>query len=116
MALVKQKLTVRSADRVKFMDAIVELAAKGAVRPYNAVPHMVCPFWVEMEIEVDRASPMTSTPVIIAHPIAAETFTRQELETMVWEEFREAVRQLGVKGRDRTKMLEEYLDKVRNMV
>lgn len=114
MALVKQKITVRTSDRAKFVDTIAELATLGATRMCNAVPRLIAPFMVDMEIMVERDKALKSTPTIIAYPVAFDRFTVRELEDMVWEDFREAVGQAGVKGRDRKKMIEDYVKVLQN--
>lgn len=115
MSKVVQKITVRSPDRVKFMDTVVEMAALGAQRAKNAVPKMISPFWLDMTIEVDRDNPFKSTPTMIAYPVAAEVFTESQMVGFSWDEFRAACAKVGVKGRDRQKMLDEYMEKVRNL-
>lgn len=112
--LVKQKIMVRSADRTRFVDAITELAAMGAKRLPGSVPRLIAPFMVDMEITLEREKALKSTPVMIAYPVAFEKYTVQELETMVWDEFRAAVGQAGVKGRDRQKMIEDYILVLKN--
>jgi hypothetical protein len=41
--------------------------------------------------------------------VLSETFTREQLEAMDWDEFRAACKKKQVKGRDRTVMLTQYL-------
>ena len=112
MPIVKQKLTVRSVDRAKFVDTLLELGAKGAVRVDNAVPKMIMPFMAELEIEVERDAQLKSTPNMIAYPCHFETYSIGQLEEMIWPEFREAVALAGVKGRDRDVMLARYIEVV----
>lgn len=115
MQTVKQKLIVRTTDRQKYVDTIIELSTKGAKRSYGTVPRMVVPFTCEMEIMVSGpADALKSTACIIALPVEYDAYTESELESMVWDEFREAVGTAGIKGRDRKKMTEDYLDAIKN--
>ena len=115
MQAIKQKLIVRTVDRQRYVDTIVELALKGATRSYGTVPRMVVPFTCEMEIIVSGpADAIKSSACVIALPVEYDAYTESELEAMVWDEFREAVSTAGVKGRDRKKMTEDYLDAIKN--
>lgn len=109
-----QKLTVRSVDRAKYVETLLELGAKGAKLSEGTVPKLIMPFQAELVMEItDSSQILKSTPHIIAYPVDYEVYTRDTLESMVWEEFREAVATQGVKGRDRTIMLERYLEVVK---
>lgn len=109
-----QKLTVRSVDRVKYVEALLELGAKGAKLSEGTVPKLIMPFQAELVMEItDSSQILKSTPHIIAYPVDYEVYTESQLISMVWEEFREAVATQGVKGRDRTIMLERYLEVVK---
>lgn len=110
-----QKLTVRSVDRIKYVETLLSLGAIGAKLAENTVPKMIIPFQAELVLEItDPAQALKSTPHLIAYPVDYETYTKTTLEAMVWEDFREAVGTQGVKGRDRQKMLEAYLEAVKN--
>lgn len=109
-----QKLTVRSVDRVKYVETLLELGAKGAKLSEGTVPKMILPFQAELVMEItDPSQILKSTPNVIAYPVDYEVYTRDTLEGMVWEDFREAVGTQGVKGRDRQKMLDSYLEAVK---
>lgn len=109
-----QKLTVRSVDRAKYVEALLELGAKGAKLSEGTVPKLIMPFQAELVMEItDPSQILKSTPHIIAYPVDYEVYTKTALEGMVWDEFREAVATQGIKGRDRTIMLERYLEVVK---
>lgn len=109
-----QKFTVRSIDRVKYVEALLFLGAKGAKLAEGTVPKMIIPFQAELVLEItDSDQVLKSTPHIIAYPVDYEVYTKSALEEMVWEDFRIAVGTQGVKGRDRQKMLEAYLEVVK---
>ncbi len=111
---VKQKLTVRTADRITFVNEIIALGVIGAVQRRNSVPKLTAPFMADFIIEVDPKKPMVSTPSVIAYPPDVRAYTELELERMTFEDFREAVALVGVKGRERDRMLKDYLDTIRN--
>lgn len=111
---VKQKLTVRTADRITFVNEIVALAAMGATQRHNSVPKLTAPFMADFIIEVDPKKPMVSSPTVIAYPPNIRAYTEIELEKMTFEDFRQTVALVGVKGREREKMTFDYLDYFRN--
>lgn len=105
-----QKLTVRSADRIRYVKTLLELGAKGATLAEGTVPKMIVPFQSDLVLEInDPSEALKSTPDLIAYPVEYEVYTKYDLEEMVWLDFREACATQGVKGRDREKMLEDYL-------
>lgn len=111
--LVIQRITVRSADRVEWMKAVVDWASKGARLSKGSVPKMVVPFMVDMEIEVEAHAQYKSTPTAIAYPVKSTFYTEQQLTDMEWNDFRKACKAVGVVGRDKKTMLEDYLKAVR---
>lgn len=109
-----QKLTVRCIDRRTYVETLVQLGSIGAKLSPGTMPKLTLPFQAELVLEIeDPTQALKSTPHIIAYPVDYEVYTRSELETMVWPDFREAVATQGVKGRDREKMLTEYLEVVK---
>lgn len=110
-----QKLLVRSVDRIKFVETLLELGSIGAKIAENTVPKMIVPFQAELILEItDPSQALKSHPNLIAFPVEYDIYTKTELEEMIWPDFREAVATRGVKGRDRTVMLEAYLEAVKN--
>lgn len=110
-----QKLLVRSVDRIKFVETLLQLGGIGAKIAENTVPKMIVPFQAELILEItDPSQALKSHPNLIAFPVEYDIYTKTELEEMVWPDFREAVATRGVKGRDRTVMLEAYLEAVKN--
>ena len=113
---VKQKLTVRTADRITFINEVLEMGRIGAVQRPNSVPKLTAPFMADFVLEVDPKKPMVSTPTVIAYPPDIKAYTEIELSKMTFEEFREAVALVGVKGRERAVMTSQYLDYFKNKV
>ena len=106
---VKQKIVLRTADRIGYVKEIMKLANLGATLQANTVPRLIAPFTAEFEIMVDPKTPYKDTHCIRAYPPDHRIYTQQELEGMDWAEFRESVALLGVKGRERDKMVTDYL-------
>ena len=106
---VKQKIVIRSGDRIEFIDELLKWGAMGANRQANSVPRLFAPFTAELEIFVDAKNPFKDTHCVRAYPPDHRIYTEQELEDMTFEDFRESVGLLGVKGRDRKIMTSDYL-------
>lgn len=106
---LKQRLIVRTADRKVFVRELLALGQAGARLADDSVPGFSIPFTAEVIVDVERGKEYRSTASIHAIPVPVETYTKQQMEEMVWDEFREACGALGVKGRERAVMLEEYL-------
>ena len=105
---VKQKIVLRTADRREFVDECIRWGVMGAVQKQGSVPRFIAPFTAEFEILVDTKNPHKDTHCIRAYPPDHRIYTEVELEGMTFEEFRESVALLGVKGRDRKIMVADY--------
>ena len=112
---VRQKIVIRSGDRIEFVEELLKWGAIGAKRQANTVPRLFAPFTAELEIMVNPSTPFKDTHCVRAYPPDHRIYTEQEMESMEWNEFRESVALLGVKGRDRKIMINEYLGVVKKM-
>ena len=112
---VRQKIVIRSGDRIEFVEELLKWGAIGAKRQTNTVPRLYAPFTAELEILIDPKVPHKDTHCIRAYPPDHRVYTEQELESMEWNEFRESVALLGVKGRDRKTMVADYLQAVKSI-
>lgn len=112
---VKQKIVLRTADRIEFAKELLKWGAIGAKLQANTVPRLFAPFTAEFEILVDPKNPHKDTHCIRAYPPDHRIYTEQELEDMEFTEFRESVALLGVKGRERDKMVADYLEAAKSI-
>ena len=112
---VRQKIVIRSGDRIEFVEELLKWGAIGAKRQSNSVPRLYAPFTAELEIMVNPSTPFKDTHCIRAYPPDHRIYTEQEMEAMEWNEFRESVALLGVKGRDRKIMVADYLQSVKSI-
>lgn len=112
---VRQKIVIRSGDRIEFVEELLKWGAIGAKRQSNSVPRLYAPFTAELEIMVNPSTPFKDTHCIRAYPPDHRVYTEQEMESMEWNEFRESVALLGVKGRDRKIMVADYLQAVKSI-
>lgn len=93
---------------IKFLKTVVELAQKGAVIDEDHPWTCKFPAKVFMKIKTDEYLETDIVNGVTVMPISI-VYTKELLEDMPWEEFRETVRTGGVKGKDRQRMLREYL-------
>ena len=112
---VRQKIVIRSGDRIEFVEELLKWGAIGAKRQANTVPRLFAPFTAELEIMVNPSTPFKDSHCIRAYPPDHRIYTEQEMESMEWNEFRESVALLGVKGRDRKIMVADYLQAVKSI-
>lgn len=112
---VKQKIVIRTGDRIEFVEELLKWGAMGAKRQANSVPRLFAPFTAELEIFVDAKNPYKDTHCIRAYPPDHRIYTEEELSQMEFNEFRESVALLGVKGREREKMVADYLEAVKSI-
>ena len=112
---VRQKIVIRSGDRIEFVEELLKWGAIGAKRQANTVPRLYAPFTAELEIMVNPSTPFKDTHCIRAYPPDHRIYTEEELSQMEFNEFRESVALLGVKGREREKMVSDYLQAVKSI-
>ena len=112
---VRQKIVIRSGDRIEFVEELLKWGAIGAKRQANTVPRLFAPFTAELEIMVNPSTPFKDTHCVRAYPPDHRIYTEEELSQMEWNEFRESVALLGVKGRDRKIMVADYLQAVKSI-
>ena len=112
---VKQKIVIRTGDRIEFVEELLKWGAMGAKLQANTVPRLFAPFTAEFEILVDAKNPHKDTHCIRAYPPDHRIYTEEELSQMEFNEFRESVALLGVKGREREKMISDYLEAVKSI-
>ena len=112
---VRQKMVLRTADRIEFATELLKWGAMGAKLQDRTVPRLYAPFTAELEILVDPKSPHKDTHCIRAYPPDHRIYTEEELSQMEFNEFRESVALLGVKGRERDKMVADYLEAVKSI-
>ena len=112
---VRQKMVLRTADRIEFATELLKWGAMGAKLQDRTVPRLYAPFTAELEILIDPKVPHKDTHCIRAYPPDHRVYTEVELEEMTFEEFRESVALLGVKGRDRKIMTFDYLEAVESI-
>ena len=112
---VKQKIVLRTGDRIESVEELLKWGAIGAKRQANTVPRLFAPFTAEFEILVDPKNPYKDTHCIRAYPPDHRIYTEEELSQMEFNEFRESVALLGVKGREREKMISDYLEAVKSI-
>ena len=99
---------VTGADSIgySFMKNVIELAQKGAVLQEGKVPCMRFPHSAYMILHTDEL--MKDKPGF-RYQIVDINYTKEYLESFPIEEMRALVAEKGVKGRDKNKMIKQYL-------
>jgi len=107
-----QQIVVSSANPVEFIKRVVELAQQGAVLKDNTCPRLkTLPFIAEFTFEVNGSEELKVSPGVnaIPVPLGEKVYTKEQLEAMPIEDMRPIVASRGVKGRDKSKMVKQYL-------
>jgi hypothetical protein len=110
--MATQQIVVSSANPVEFIKRVVELAQQGAVLKDNTCPRLkTLPFIAEFTFEVNGSEELKVSPGVnaIPVPLGEKVYTKEQLEAMPIEEMRIIVASRGVKGRDKSKMVKQYL-------
>lgn len=110
--MATQQIVVSSANPVDFIKRVVELSKQGAVLKDNTCPRLrTLPFIAEFTFELSGTEELKNSPGVNAIPVALseKVYTKEQLEAMPIEEMRIIVASRGVKGRDKSKMVKQYI-------
>lgn len=110
--MATQQIVVSSANPVDFIKRVVELSKQGAVLKDNTCPRLrTLPFIAEFTFELTGTEELKNSPGVNAIPVALseKVYTKEQLEAMPIEDMRPIVASRGVKGRDKNKMIKQYL-------
>jgi len=110
--MATQQIVVSSANPVDFIKRVVELSKQGAVLKDNTCPRLrTLPFIAEFTFELSGTEELKTSPGVNAIPVALseKAYTKEQLEAMPIEDMRPIVASRGVKGRDKNKMVKQYL-------
>lgn len=110
--MATQQIVVSSANPVEFIKRVVELSKQGAVLKDNTCPRLkTLPFIAEFTFEVNGSEELKVSPGVnaIPVPLGEKVYTKEQLEAMPIEDMRPIVASRGVKGRDKNKMIKQYL-------
>ena len=107
-----QKVGISTHDRRMFVEKIGEMYKLGATLAPNTVPRLTTPFPFQAEFLLEIDSPEQAVKSSLGvHALKPDyaVYTKQMMQELSWDDFRVACSMHGVKGRDREKMLTEYL-------
>lgn len=107
-----QTINVTGADPISFINRVIELAAQGAVLKEKTFPRLQGkPFAIQMQIEVEGSEEIQKAPGVnpLPVPLSDKVYTKEELESMEWEQFKKVTKSKGISGRDRVVMTTKYL-------
>lgn len=137
---MKYEIHIESRDSLglNMLENVVKMANLGATLKPDHMPIMRWPFACKMVLETD-VEPTPEPQIRIFEESGAEVrfvpklaekevaefsmdvegektltviHTKESLDTLTWDKFKEVVGEVGITGRDRTKMSKQYLAKV----
>lgn len=110
--MATQNINVTATNPVEFVQRLLELGAKGATLKERTCPRLKgLPYAAELVFEVEGTEALKVSPGANAIPVALSelVYTKEQLEAMPIEDMRPIVGSRGVKGRDKVKMIKQYL-------
>jgi len=113
--LVKQKITLYSADPMTLIAKLEEYILKGAkVDPTEFAHLRTLPMRIGLYVEgpADKDNWLWKNDAYLncfGIDVAEFTYTAETLEALEWADFRKVCAGVGVKGKERAKMVKEYL-------
>ena len=110
--MATQQINVTATNPVTFVERLLELGKQGATLKERTCPRLKgLPYAAELVFKVDGIVTLENAPGVNAIPVALseKVYTKEQLEAMPIEEMRPIVGSRNVKGRDKTKMIKQYL-------
>lgn len=98
---------------IKFFQTCIKLAQKGATLKEDNALKISFPRSVWFEISADEFLETNILQGLKVIPVEVQ-YTKEMLEAMKWEEFREVTKKLVPKGRDRQIIMNKYLEAVKS--
>ena len=89
-----------------FMKNVVEASNKGAILQEDKVPRLSYPHSCWMYVE---SKDMLEDSPGFRYQVIQENYTKEQLEDMPIEDIRPILARRGIKGRDKSKMIKQYL-------
>lgn len=110
----RQVTKVVAFDANEFMDLVEEMISKGgkALRgaPFLSLPYEVSFEFINKDYIHSRPGVVDFGRKVMEEAVLVANYTKQQLEDMDWDAFREVCKVFGIKGRERALMIEQYLD------
>lgn len=91
---------------LKWVENLIRFIKMGAEVKKDSMVKVSFPHYAWLTISTDEV--LKSEPGVQVHRVN-ETFTKEQLEEMTWQEFRAQCEYKGVRGRDRAQMTRAYL-------
>jgi len=110
--MATQNINVTATNPVEFVQRLLELGKQGATLKERTCPRLKgLPYAAELVFQVEGIVTLENAPGVNAIPVALseKVYTKEQLEAMPIEEMRPIVGSRNVKGRDKTKMIKQYL-------
>lgn len=115
--MAKQVVNIKYGSPVDFVNKVLEMGKEGYTLHDNTFPRLKgFPITASFVIETDKTIEQEPGVQTIPVPLKDSVFTAEDLEAMEWDEFKEAVKSRGIKGRQREVMQAKYLKAVEDGV
>ena len=108
--MAQQIVNLTFGSPVDFVTKVLEMGKQGYTLHENTYPRLKgFPITASLVIETDKTIEQEPGVQTIPVPLGEQVYTKEELEAMPIEEMRPVVASRGVKGRDKVKMIKQYL-------
>lgn len=107
----KYKIELRATDSagIKFLENVVRFANLGATIDSDYPTKNTFPNKVMLNVETEKFLEDDMVNGVRVYPVELQ-YSKEQLDAMSWPEFKETVKALVPKGRDRTIMTNKYLE------
>ena len=110
----RQTVKVEALDANELFDLIEEMISKGGKilrgAPFLSLPYEVTFEFINKDYVQGRPGVTDFGRVVMEDAVRVANYTKQQLEDMDWDAFREVCKVFGIKVRERAVMIDQYLD------
>jgi hypothetical protein len=109
----KQTVKVVSHDANTFLRDVEDMIQKGGRvlfgHPFLSLPYEATFEFINKEYVTERPGIIDYGRAVMEEAVRVANYTQEQLEMMDWDAFRDVCKVFGIKGRERSVMIEQYM-------
>ena len=110
----RQTVKVEAFEAYAFLCLVEEMISKGGKvlrgAPFLSIPYEATFEFINKDYIHARPGVTDFGRHVMEEAVLVANYTKQQLEDMDWDSFRDVCKVFGIKGRERAVMIDQYLD------
>lgn len=110
----RQTVKVEAHNANDFLEMVEEMVSKGGKvlrgAPFLSLPYEATFEFINKDYVQSRPGVVDFGRKVMEEAVLVANYTKQQLEDMDWDAFRDVCKVFGIKGRERAVMIEQYIE------